>query len=131
MACRTGCATRDHATWGDCARASGIRVGWSNSAKGLDRTTEKNLQSELDAYARARAGGIQPDGTTRKKVEFAEKMSEQHGGTYGEEFRVMPNEKRTGFDAVFKKDEKALMGELKAMDHDVIRETATKHGIEV
>jgi len=57
-------------------------VGYCQSAKGMDRTADKNLQSELGAYARARAGGIQPDGTTRKKIEFAERMSEKFGGTF-------------------------------------------------
>jgi hypothetical protein len=106
-------------------------VGYAQSAKGLDRTTEKNLQSELGAYARARAGGIQPDGTTRPKIEFAERMSEKFGGRYGEDFRVMPNEKRNGYDAVFKKDEQKLMSELKSMDHEVVRETAKKTGVDL
>lgn len=106
-------------------------VGYCQSAKGLDRTAEKNLQSELGAYARARAAGIQPDGTTRKKIEFAERQSEKHGGKYGEEFRVLPNEKRNGYDAVFKKDERKLMSELKSMDHEVIRETAKKTGVDL
>lgn len=128
--CRTGCPTQDHASWGECARASGLMVGWCQSVKGLDRTAEKNLQSELNAYSRTRVGGIQPDGTTRPKIDFANRMSEKFGGKYGEEFRVIPKG-NGGYDAVFKRDEQKLMSELKSMDHEVVRETAKKTGVDL
>lgn len=37
--CTSGCPTKDHATWGECVRAKGLRVAYCNSAKGHDYTT--------------------------------------------------------------------------------------------
>lgn len=62
--CRTGCPTQDHASWGDCARASGIQVGDLTGA-GPARVTAKRL----DAYASARRQGIQPPTTRLRDVQ--------------------------------------------------------------
>jgi len=63
MACRTGCPTQDHENWGECLKASNLEfsTGDANSAKGM---TEKKWNAELNAYAAARAQGIQPAGTS-------------------------------------------------------------------
>jgi hypothetical protein len=106
-------------------------VGYCRSAYGLDRTAENRMQSELRDFKAAVDAGIMPDGTTRAKIDFANRQSEIHGGRYGEDFRVIPKENRKGYDAVFRKDEKKLMAELKASDHEVIRETAQKTGIDI
>lgn len=129
--CRSGCPTQDHASWGECARSARLMVGYCRSAYGLDATDERKLQGELRDFEAAVRVGILPDGTTRAKIDFANRQSDIHGGLYGEEFRVIPKENRKGFDAVFKKDEQRLMAELKASDHEVIRETAKKTGIDI
>lgn len=72
-------------------------------------------------YRSARKQGIQPDGTSKAKIEFAVRQSEEHGGRYGEDFNVIPSGK--GYDAVFKKDVKEVMNALPS-DARAIYETA-------
>lgn len=57
MACRTGCPTQDHTSWGDCARDSGLQIG--DLGRGVARPTDKRL----GAYERARRQGLQPPST--------------------------------------------------------------------
>ena len=68
--CRTGCPTQDHVSWAACARDSGIRVAYCDSANGRDLTAQKNWDRELDAYGAARKQGIQP-ATTRNTTVIA------------------------------------------------------------
>lgn len=82
MACRSGCLTQDHETWGACARASNIRVGWSNSASGLDLTKQKRWDKELDEYASARQQGIQPRSTKTKDIRAAVDHSNKTGSAF-------------------------------------------------
>jgi hypothetical protein len=44
--------------------------------------SSKKWDAELNAYANARAQGIQPDGTSMKKIEAAVKASENMGTAY-------------------------------------------------
>lgn len=73
--CRSGCSTQDHASWGECARAANLKIAYCQSAAGKDYTLQKRHDAELDAYAEARKGGLQPAGTkmsqVRKAVEAA------------------------------------------------------------
>lgn len=68
MGCRSGCSTKDHASYGECVRSS---VHFSI----VDATREKKWQKELDAYWAARRQGIQPAGTrladTREAVDLS------------------------------------------------------------
>jgi hypothetical protein len=79
MACRTGCPTQDHASWGACAREANMRIAWAASARGLDLTAQKRWDGELDAYASARAAGIQPKSTSLKHTRKAMELSEKSG----------------------------------------------------
>lgn len=81
MACRSGCPTQDHRSWGECA--SGIGTMFVQSAKGLDMTAEKALRRDADAYRSARRQGIQPDGTSYEKVQKALAISDATGKPYG------------------------------------------------
>lgn len=65
-------------------RSKGARVGYANSVKGADYTREKKWNRELDRYANAVAQGIQPEGTTTRKIEAAERWSEHYGEAYSE-----------------------------------------------
>jgi hypothetical protein len=47
--------------------------------------SQKNWDAELDAYANARAQGIQPSGTTMKAIDDALKASDVIGGAYNAE----------------------------------------------
>ena len=84
MACRTGCPTQNHESWGDCLRASNIQMntGDANSNKA---TSGKKWNSELDAYANARSQGIQPAGTSMKHIIEAHNASENLGRAYNAE----------------------------------------------
>lgn len=57
MACRSGCRTQDHASWGECARDMSLQVG--DLGRGVTASTDRRLT----AYADARRQGIQPQGT--------------------------------------------------------------------
>ena len=85
MACRSGCPTQDHATWGDCLRASNIQMSAGDaSSKMIDAGwTNKKWNKELDLYRQARAQGIQPDGTSTAQIQKAIDVSNKTGHAYG------------------------------------------------
>jgi len=57
MTCRSGCKTRDHSSWGECARDSGLQIG--DLGRGVAAATDRRL----NAYADARRIGLQPPTT--------------------------------------------------------------------
>lgn len=79
MACRTGCPTQDHASWGECARSSSLRIGWAASSRGLDLSAQKRWDQELDLYASARSQGIQPRSTKTHDIRKALDVSDAAG----------------------------------------------------
>lgn len=85
MACRTGCPTKDHDSWGDCLRASNLQMNAGDASSNMIESgwTEKKWNKELDLYRSARAQGIQPDGTSTAKVRKALEISEKTGVAYG------------------------------------------------
>ena len=89
--CRTGCLTRDHASWGECARGARLRVGWMESTNGLSRAAETKMQGELSEYRELRKQGIQPAGTTRHHLEEAKRVSDTVGKAYNAETMVPTN----------------------------------------
>ena len=124
MACSTGCPTKNHATYGECMRSKRQMVGFAREAYGADKTRDKLWDKELDTYAALRRQGIQPDGTGMAKLEFAQKMSEEHGMAYGSEFQVAPNGKG-GYDAVSKKMVDQVTAEIdNSSDMKAIRDMA-------
>ena len=72
--CRSGCATRDHTSWGQCARAAALAV--------MDGARHKSWDGELQAYRDARDQGIRPAGTTMPKIRKALDLSDQRGAAY-------------------------------------------------
>lgn len=83
--CRAGCKTQDHATWGECARASRLNIGYCGIGGG-DATAQKSWDYELDLYRQARAEGIQPDATKLNKITEAMRLSDAAGMAYGKDF---------------------------------------------
>jgi hypothetical protein len=81
MSCRTGCPTKDHANWGECLRASNLRIAYSG-VNGLDLTTQKKWDKELADYKSARDQGIQPAGTKPEQVKRAVEISNKTGVAY-------------------------------------------------
>ena len=82
--CRSGCRTKDHESWGACARAARLRTIYCASAKGAggDLTAQKRWDKDLSNYRDARAQGIQPAGTTAAAVEKAVRWSDSHGRAF-------------------------------------------------
>jgi len=86
MACRSGCKTQDHASWGDCLRAAQIRTYQVEISKGKDGTAQKKWDRELEGFAAATKEGIKPDGTKWKSIDKARKLSDKVGAAYGRDF---------------------------------------------
>lgn len=77
MACRSGCPTPgQHRSYGECARAANIHVGQ------VDATAERKWDAELNAYAAARAQGVQPATTKMPDIQRALDRSDQTGRAF-------------------------------------------------
>lgn len=85
MACRSGCITQDHESWGDCLRASNIQMatGDANGELVGNGWTNKKWDNELSLYREARAQGIQPEGTSTAKIRKAMDVSDKTGHPFG------------------------------------------------
>ena len=81
MACRSGCPTQDHDSWGECARAANMRVAYSGVG-GLDYSAQKKWDKELDLYKSARAQGVQPASTRTKDIRKALEISDRTGTAF-------------------------------------------------
>lgn len=69
--CSSNCATQDHETWGECQRAKNLKIAYCASHKGSDYTAQKKWDKELSDYASLKSHGVNPEGTTRDKIEKA------------------------------------------------------------
>lgn len=83
--CSAGCATQDHATYGECIRSKSLRVAYCQSAAGLDATRQKRWDAELDSYRSAVAQGMEPDSTSGRDIHKAVEWSNSNGAAYSEE----------------------------------------------
>ncbi len=81
MACRSGCPTQNHNSWGDCLRASNIQMNAGDAKSGLAMPVKKT-ESELSLYRQARAQGIQPKSTKTKDIQRAIEISNLTGKAY-------------------------------------------------
>ena len=63
--CRSGCKTRDHGSWGECARASHI------ATQRLDGKIDRAFDRETDRYHQAVKDGLDPEACTNRAVEKA------------------------------------------------------------
>jgi hypothetical protein len=86
--CSSGCRTKDHRSYADCLQDKGVKTYLAAPSKGLDGTTQKRWDSELSSYREARSQGIQPDGTTRRHIEKAVRLSDMRGMAYGRDFNI-------------------------------------------
>lgn len=75
MGCRSGCRTKDHQSWGACARAAEIQIDRHGLAG--HRGAEKDKEKRLTEYADLRKDGLQPKSTTWKDV----RQTYETGGT--------------------------------------------------
>lgn len=83
MSCRTGCKTKNHSSWGECVRVSGLQLN-AGEAK-HDSFNFRRWDNELQLYRDARAQGIQPAGTTTAKIRQALDISDKTGKAYNAE----------------------------------------------
>lgn len=81
MACRSGCPTQDHASWGECARSARLKVAYCGIGGG-DATAQRKWDRELDSYKSARSQGIQPRTTRSRDIETAVKVSDLTGAAF-------------------------------------------------
>ncbi len=65
------------------AKTLQLSTGDANSGLISNGWTNKKWNSELDLYRKARAEGIQPDGTSRAQIEKAMEVSDKTGHAYG------------------------------------------------
>lgn len=75
MACRSGCPTQDHASYGECLRAANFQVPKQESQYHGAAYTPKSWDAELSAYRKARAEGIQPASTRMSDIKAAVDIS--------------------------------------------------------
>lgn len=75
MPCRTGCKTKDHASYRECLRATRVQLGATG-------TRGPSPMKELQAYADARAQGIQPASTRLGDTRAAVEVSQAHGKAF-------------------------------------------------
>lgn len=78
MACRSGCPTKDHGSYGECLRAANAKVAFGVQARRYN-------DNELAEYRQLRSEGIQPMGTTRTALDQAKAMSDRYGGAFNAE----------------------------------------------
>lgn len=78
--CTSGCPTQDHESYADCLRSKTPRVAYTNSANGWDASKQKRWDGELQRYRDLTAQGIQPEGTTHREMDYAERAA--NSGTF-------------------------------------------------
>lgn len=66
--CRSGCPTKDHESWGECARAANFHTNGVHQ-----RTEYKAYDKELNDYASARMSGLQPKTTRQRDIDRAKR----------------------------------------------------------
>jgi len=77
--CRTGCYTKDHESYADCLQNAGLQINTGDAGRSNGVMPAKAWDAELAAYRDARAQGIQPAGTTMKKINEAKEASQKLG----------------------------------------------------
>lgn len=80
--CTSGCPTQDHESYGSCLKAKDMRIGWANSAAGIDLSAQKRWDSRLQEYRAARRQGIQPKSTKLKDIRDAVTISNETGQAF-------------------------------------------------
>ena len=78
MSCSSGCPTQDHATYGECLRAKGIRHH-ALGGTGHSRTEQKRFESANERYRAAVREGLQPANVSHGAVNAAYEAAERSG----------------------------------------------------
>lgn len=80
MNCRSGCRTKDHASYAECLQSANVTIaGTINSPlQSMYDQTKKDLRD----YKQARADGIIPEGTSADKIKAAKEATALLGRPY-------------------------------------------------
>jgi hypothetical protein len=77
MACRTGCPTKDHRSWGECARAAVPAViGLESTNPSFTREAQRKFDNENKAYAAAVNEGLDPTGFSQREIDAAKRQAD-------------------------------------------------------
>jgi hypothetical protein len=69
--CRSGCLTKDHESWGACAKASNLHTLVGDTVH-----ANRRLETNLAEYRKVRAQNIQPQSIRRPFVEAAKRAAD-------------------------------------------------------
>jgi hypothetical protein len=72
MACRTGCRTNDHETWGACARAADLQIDRFAISGNVDTRLEKRKDETLGRYKALRESGYEPPSIKKSNLDAFE-----------------------------------------------------------
>lgn len=79
MGCRTGCRTKDHRTWGECARAADLQIDrysllivGENGGARSPQAMEKAKNESLERYRQMRKSGLEPMSPLKKDLDACE-----------------------------------------------------------
>ena len=76
--CRTGCYMQNHASYAECLQDAGLQINTGDAGRAGGMPAKK-WDAELAAYRDARAQGIQPAGTSMKKINESLEASQKLG----------------------------------------------------
>lgn len=70
----------------ECLQDAGTGTYLVKASLNQDATAQKRWDRELHDYHALRKEGIQPDGTVRRKIDEAKRLSDDAGAAYGRDF---------------------------------------------
>lgn len=80
MNCRSGCRTKDHASYAECLQSANVTIaGTINSPL---QSMYEDTKRDLRDYKQARADGIRPEGTSGAKIKAAMEATKFLGRPY-------------------------------------------------
>lgn len=74
--CRSGCLTRDHESFGQCARAASIQIDRYALSPVGGVELDKKKDSTLERFRQCVSSGVTPEAPTLTQVRRAEKVLE-------------------------------------------------------
>lgn len=76
MACRTGCPTQDHGSFGECARSANIATQYLGGT-GPSWSDEKRFRRTNADFRQAVSDGLNPSGVNDKAIRTAYEAAER------------------------------------------------------
>lgn len=76
MACRTGCPTQDHGSFGECARSANIKTMYLGGT-GPSWTDERRFRKTNESFRKAVSDGLNPTGVNDRAINTAYDQAER------------------------------------------------------